>query len=162
MMLSSFFSHVTSGNSYSLDAALAHHAELIKAKAKAKDLPNIEAAFIMKNHVGCCLHYGMFLFKELREAGYEAYISITLEENLTTGEKNDSHVSVCYVKDDEMFIADPVATVKGSTEKQYDIPLGEFKKKHGTIWLYDPYGENGDMLFFEGFMAHPLKTFCAD
>lgn len=162
MMLSSFFSHVTSGNGYDLDSAITHQARLVQSKIKAKDLPSAMATFIMQNHVGCCLHYGMALFKEFREAGYEAYISITLEENLTTGEKTDSHVSVCYVKDDEMFIADPVATVKGSTEKQYDIPIEEFKEAHGTIWLYDPYGEYGDMLFFEGFLAHPLKTFSAD
>ena len=161
-MLAAFFSLVTSKNNYDLDRAIAHHAELTAAKVKAKDLPTVEAAFVMQNHVGCCLHYGMFLFKELREAGYEAYISITLEENLTTGEKTDSHVSVCYVKDGKMFIADPVEAVKGSKDMHYDIPIEEFKRIHGTIWLYDPYGENGGLPFFEGFLAHPLKTFSAE
>lgn len=162
MTISSLFSQVTSGNHYDIEKANAHHVEMTLAKVKAKDLPNIEEAFIKQNHTGCCLHYGMMLFKGLREAGLETYISITLEENLTTGEKDDNHVSVCYIKDGKMFIADPVATVKGSTEKQYDIPFEEFKKNHGTIWLYDPYGEHGDMLFFEGFIAHPLKTFSAN
>ena len=27
-----------------------------------------------------------------------------------------------------------------------------------TIWLYDPYGEYGNMLFFEGVLNHPIET----
>lgn len=162
MTILSLFSQVTSGNHYDIEKAIAHHAEMTNAKVKAKDLPDIEEAFIKQNNAGCCLHYSMFLFKLLREAGYESYLSMTLEENPVTGEKTDWHMSVCYMKDGEMLFADPVETVKGSTEKQYDISLEEFQKIQGTIWVYDPYGENGEMEFYKDFMFNPLKVFSAN
>ena len=33
----------------------------------------------------------------------------------------------------------------------WDIPIEEYFKNNGTIWIYDPYGEYGDKLFYNGF-----------
>ena len=125
----------------------------------AAEMPEIEAAFVAENHVGCCLHYGMTLFYKLRLLGIESYILITKEENPVTHEKTDNHVSVCYVQNGHKFIADPVETVKAHGKKYfYDIPIEEFLAQQGTIRIYDPYGEHGGELFFEEFLAHPIEV----
>lgn len=150
---------VVTNNHYDYERANQHHGELISQKVKAKDMPNIESAFIDENHCGCCLHYGMTLFKFLKEAGIDAYISITMEENPITHEMTDNHVSVYYIKDGNEYIADPVETVKSGKGEYFDIPIQEYYKNNGTIWIYDPYGEYGEELFYQGFLNHPIKIF---
>ncbi len=120
-------------------------------------MPSIESAFISENHYGCCLHYDMSLFKLLREAGIESYVSITMEENPVAHENTDSHVSVYYIKDGKEYIADPVETVKAGKGEYLDIPIEEYWATNRTIQLYDPYGEYGDKLFYGDFLNHPLR-----
>jgi len=153
------YKSVVEGNIYNYHKANEHHAMLFGAKAIAKDMPAIETEFISQNHCGCCLHYAMALFKIMREACVETYISITLEENPETGKKTDNHVSVCYVKDGKKYIADPVETVKSGKGEFFDIPIEDYFKANGTVWIYDPYGEYGNELFYQGFLNHPLETF---
>lgn len=153
------YKNVVTGNEYNYEKANEHHAMLIAAKTIARDMPEVETEFISKNHCGCCLHYGMALFKLMRDAGLEAYISITLEENPETGKMTDNHVSVCYVKDGKRFIADPVETVKTGEGEFFNIPIEEYSKANGTVWIYDPYGEYGNELFYQGFLAHPIDVF---
>ncbi|MBR3132656.1 MAG: hypothetical protein IKG42_01020 [Clostridia bacterium] len=157
--MKTMYKTVVTGNRYDYERANQHHGELISQKVKAKDMPSIESAFIDTNHCGCCLHYGMALFKLLREAGIDAYISITMEENPITHKMTDNHVSVYYVKDGKGYIADPVETVKSGKGENFDIPVQEYYDNNGTIWIYDPYGEYGEELFYQGFLNHPLKTF---
>ena len=153
------YKEVVTGNRYDYERANQHHVELTLQIVMAKDMPNIESAFIYANHCGCCLHYGMALFKLLREAGIDAYISITMEENPITHEMTDNHVSVYYIKDGKEYIADPVETVKSGKGEYFDIPVQEYYENNGTIWIYDPYGEYGEELFYQSFLNHPLKTF---
>lgn len=153
------YKKVVTGNEYNYQKANEHHAMLIEQKAVAKDMPKIETEFLTQNHYGCCLHFGMALFKIMRDAGLKTYISITLEENPITGQMTDKHVSVCYVKDGKRFIADPVETAKTGKGEYFDIPIEEYSKANGTVWIYDPYGEYGDELFYNGFLNHPIETF---
>lgn len=153
------YKEVVTGNVYDFDRANAHHGVLIAAKTLARNMPKVETEFISENHCGCCLHFGMALFKLMRDAGYEAYISITLEENPITHQMTDNHVSVCYIKDGKQYIADPVETIKTGKGDYFDITIEKYSKTNGTIWIYDPYGEYGDELFYEGFLNHPLRTF---
>ena len=122
-------------------------------------MPNIELEFISKHHYGCCLHFSMALFQLMKKAGMEAYISITLEANPVTFEITDRHVSVYYVVNNKGFIADPVEEIKSGKGDFSSIPIEKYLKEHGTIWIYDPYGEHGDELFFETFLNYPLDTF---
>ena len=78
------YEKVVTGNAYEYEKANAHHAVLTQAKTLAKDMPQVETEFISENHCGCCLHYSMALYKLMKEAGIEAYISVTLEENPVT------------------------------------------------------------------------------
>ena len=158
MNIKKYYNEVVTGNRYDLDGASKHNQEMITAKVKASDMPLIEKRFISQNHYGCCLHYGMTLFHILREHMIKCYIAITLEENPITHEKTDSHVSVCYIKDGKRYIADPVETVKAGKGEYYDIPIKYYMKEQGTIRLYDPYGVYGNLLFFEGFLNHPIET----
>ena len=153
------YEKVVTGNAYEYEKANAHHAVLTQAKTLAKDMPQVETEFISENHCGCCLHYSMALYKLMKEAGIEAYISVTLEENPVTKKLTDNHISVCYVKDGERYIADPVETAKTGKGEYFDIPIEEFAKVNGTIWIYDPYGEYGNELFYDGFLNHPLEIF---
>ena len=156
------YNEVVTGNKYDFEGATKHNGEMIAAKVKANDMPIIESRFVRENHLGCCLHYGMTLFKMLREHLVDCYIAITLEENPTTHQKTDNHVSVCYLKDGKWYIADPVETVKKGKGEYFDIPIDYYALTQGTIWLYDPYGEYGGELFFEGFLNHPIETFKVD
>ena len=63
------FYEVVTGNHYDLEEANKHTGDLIKKSVKAKDMPSTELKFIRKHHCGCCLHYGMALFKLMRDAG---------------------------------------------------------------------------------------------
>lgn len=150
---------VITGNKYDYEMASKHNYEMFSAKVKASDMPTIESCFVSNTHTGCCLHYGMTLFKMLREHLVDCYIAITLEENPTTHQKTDNHVSVCYFKDGKRFIADPVEAVKRGKGEYFDIPIDYYALTQGTIWLYDPYGEHSDELFFEGFLSYPIETF---
>lgn len=156
------FYEVVTGNHYDLKEASKHIDKLGKDKVKAKDMPSIEPKFIRKHHCGCCLHYGMALFKLMRDAGMECFISISREENPVTHEKTDKHVSVYYIKEGKAYIADPVEAVKTGTLGFAKIPLESFIKENGTVWIFDPYGENGDEEFFGSFMATPLATFTGE
>lgn len=71
------FYEVVTGNHYDLEEANKHTGDLIKKSVKAKDMPNTELKFIRKHHCGCCLHYGMALFKLMRDAGMKCFISIS-------------------------------------------------------------------------------------
>jgi hypothetical protein len=51
-----------------------------------------------------------------------------------------------------------VETVKAGKGEYYDIPIKYYMKEQGTIRLYDPYGVYGNLLFFEGFLNHPIET----
>lgn len=162
MNINKIYKEVVTGNKYDYEKATTHNNEMVSLKVKALDMPSIESEFVAKNHIGCCLHYGMTLFQKLREHSVECYISITLEENPATHKKTDSHVSVCYLKDGNRFIADPVETVKSGKGEYFDIPIETYRKEQGTIWLYDPYGEYGNELFFESFLTHPIETLKGD
>ena len=157
------FYEVVTGNHYDLEEANKHNDKLRKKdKVKAKDMPSTELNFIKEHHCGCCMHYGMALFKLMRDAGMKCFISISVEENPVTHEKTDRHVSVYYIKDGKEYIADPVEAVKTGTLDFTQIPLESFIRENGTVWIFDPYGEHGDEEFFSSFMATPLATFTGE
>ena len=157
------FYEVVTGNHYDLEEANKHNDKLRKKdKVKAKDMPSTELNFIKEHHCGCCLHYGMALFKLMRDAGMKCFISISVEENPVTHEKADMHVSVYYIKDGKEYIADPVEAVKTGTLDFTQIPLESFIRENGTVWIFDPYGEHGDEEFFSSFMGSPLATFTGE
>ena len=157
MSIEEIYNEVVTGGKYDFEVASKHNMEMFLADVKAADLPLIEANFVAQNHVGCCLHYGMALFAKLREQEVECYIAITKEENPTTHEKTDNHVSVCYLKNGKRYIADPVESVKGGKGLFFDIPIEEYNKENGTIWMFDPYGVDGNKLFFQEFLSHPIE-----
>ena len=82
--------------------------------------------------------------------------NIFREDELT--ESSVVKESLTTAKDGKRYIADPVETVKAGKGEYYDIPIDYYMKEQGTIWLYDPYGEYGNQLFFEGFLNHPIET----
>lgn len=153
------YNKVVAGNVYNYHRAYSHNLKLFKEKTVTKKMPGIELDFISKYHCGCCLHYGMALFKLMRDAGYEAYIAITAEENPITHDMSENHVSVCYIKNGQKFIADPFETVRSGKIKYFDIPIEKFAQINGTVKLYDPYGEYGNELFYENFLNYPIEIF---
>ena len=156
MNIERIYNEVVKGCTYDFETASKHNMEMISSDVKASELPHIEAKFVAENHVGCCLHYGMTLFAKLREQNIECYIAITKEENPITHQKTDNHVSVCYLKNGKKYIADPVETVKTGKGEYFDIPIDQYHEEQGTIWMFDPYGEYGNELFFKGFLSHPI------
>ena len=57
---------------------------------KANEMPETERMYVEANHVGCCLHYSMYLVSLLHEAGIKCYFTITPEED------GGNHCSVLY------------------------------------------------------------------
>ena len=162
-LIEKLYWEVIKGNRYDLDGAAQHNDELKALKVSAKDMPEAEAYFLKTNHFGCCLHYAMALYKALRDEQVKCFIAITLEENPETKKMTDMHVSVCYTKGGKRYIADPVESVKRGGKGQYfEIPIDYYGLTNGTIWLFDPYGEHGDELFFEDFLCHPMEIIKAD
>ena len=144
MNIERIYNEVVTGCKYDFEVASKHNMEMISSDVKASDLPHIEANF-------------MTLFAKLREQNIECYIAITKEENPNTHQKTDNHVSVCYLKNGKKYIADPVETVKTGKGEYFDIPIEQYHKEQGTIWMFDPYGEYGNELFFKGFLSHPIE-----
>lgn len=159
MNIREIYNEVVTGCTYDFEQASEHNGAMYSAGITAAQLPKVEAAFVAEHHVGCCLHYGMTLFYKLRQHNVECYIAVTKEENPVTHKKTDNHVSVCYLKKDgQKYIADPVETVKAQKGDFYDIPIKQYLAQNGKIWIFDPYGEYGGELFFNGFLSHPLEV----
>ncbi len=157
------YMEVITGNRYDPDGADWHNTEMKALKVLARDMPEAESYFLETNHFGCCLHYGMALFYKLRKLEVPCFIAITFEDDPVTGEQTDMHVSVCYTKDGDKYIADPVESVKRNGEgKYFDIPFDYYCLSKGMVWLFNPYGKHGDELFFEDFLCHPMEIIRAN
>lgn len=128
MDIQEIYNKVIEGSRYDYDVASAHHKILISQGVCAAEMPRIEEEYLKQNHVGCCLHFGMYLFKKMREQGYNCFIAITVEENPKTHEMTDNHVSVCYSEENEWFIADPVKTLKEGVDNCYKIPITDYNR----------------------------------
>ena len=159
MTVKEIYDIIVAGKKYDYVRATKHNDDMMENKVLAKDLPGIEEEFLSCSNYGCCLHYAMALFKRLYEAGFICYIAICLEENPQTHSLSDMHCSVYYIEGYKKFIADPVETVKGGKDDYSHIPFDHYHEMHGTIWLYDPYGEHGDKPFFTDFLCFPQKTY---
>lgn len=161
-IVSEAYSKIVHGSVYDLDAAQDHHKVLFGQGILAKDIPKAENEHVLSKRYGCCLEYSNALLHELHQAGINAKLAISLEENPVTKERTDSHVSV-FIQDDDgnSFIADPVETVKTHGEDMILVLLAEFQKLNGTVWIYDPYGENENLPFME-FMGYPEKTYSVE
>lgn len=152
------YDKVVQGNRYDAAKATQYNVVLGEAKTEAKIMPHAATTFVMLNHFGSDLHYALYLFWKLREYCIECYIAFTKDMNPAVNQKTYNHISVCYVQNGKRYIADPAETVKTGEDKFCGIPIEDYQKDHGTIKLYDPYGEHGSELFFEGFLDHPIET----
>ena len=61
-----------------------------------------------------------------------------------------NHVGCCLHYGMTLF----AKTGKG---EYFDIPIEQFLKEQGTIWMFDPYGEYGNESFFREFLSHPIE-----
>ena len=75
------YEKVVVGNRYDLSKAGEHTMSIINLGIKANKMPETERMYVETNHVGCCLHYSMYLVSLLHEAGIECYFTITPEED---------------------------------------------------------------------------------
>lgn len=157
-IIEELYAEVVDGMRYDYEIAQWDIKRMTDEEVKTKDLPEIVAYFIKENKVGCCLHFAMALYYKMQQAGIECYI-LTTEENLFDVNRTDNYVSVLYQNKEGWFIANPVATVKGSTENNLAIPEKEFVKKHKVSKLYVPYGMYRDLLFFKDFVDKPFGIF---
>ena len=151
-MIKSIYEKVTRGNTYDLAQAGEHTNSILYSGIKANQMPETERQYVEKNHVGCCLHYSMYLISLLHEAGIKCYFTITPEED------GGNHCSVLYYNEKgEKVIADPVMDVKGGTLfKNMSIPYDEFVEKaiRHEIAHYDLFGINGEEAFFPSFLPN--------
>ena len=63
------YEKVVVGNRYDLSKAGEHTMSIIYSGIKANQMPETERTYVEANHVGCCLHYSMYLVSLLHEAG---------------------------------------------------------------------------------------------
>lgn len=146
MSITKMYLEVVTGNMYDLEKANNHTRSIVGLGIKANQMPEIETEFVKKNHVGCCLHYAMYLIKLLHDEGIKAYLTTTPEED------GAMHASVLYYDEKgEKHIADPVADVKKGTGTQHMcIDYDEFVREaiRNEIAHYDLYGDYGEEEFF--------------
>ena len=88
----------------------------------------------------------------MHDAGIEAYLAITMTQDSLNGKKNKCYASVYYKLNDSWYVADPVEEIKEGIKDLFEIPLFVFRRKKGKMWIYNPYGENGEMEFFKEFL----------
>lgn len=134
------YEKVVVGNRYDLSKAGEHTMSIIYSGIKANQMPKTERTYVEAHHVGCCLHYSMYLVSLLHEAGIECYFTITPEED------GGNHCSVLYFDEKgDKFIADPVMDIKaGTVDKHMCIPYDEFVENaiRHEISHYDVFGIN--------------------
>ena len=144
------YEEVVVGNRYDLAQAGTHTSTLLNSGIKANQMPETEAAFVKENHIGCCLHYSMYLIALLHQAGVKCYFTTTPEED------GASHCSVLYFDEKgEKYIADPVMDVQnGTVDSHMCISYDEFVSKaiRNEISHYDLFGEYGEEAFFGEFL----------
>lgn len=157
MSIEKIYLQVIAGNHYDLALAGEHTARLYQEQRnqiRAKDMPKIEAEFVKTNHIGCCLHFSMYLIYLLKEENIECYLTTTPEED------GANHASVLYFDEEEgrYLIADPVEDIKKGTRSCYAIGYEAFKEKalnneikHFDLEVY------GDKLFFIDFLNYPME-----
>ena len=145
------YKKVVVGNRYDLPKAGEHTMSIMNSGIKANKMPETERMYVEANHVGCCLHYSMFLISLLHEEGKECYFTITPEED------GGNHCSVLYFDEKgNKVIADPVMDIKaGTIDKHMCIPYDEFVENaiRHEISHYDVFGINGEEAFFNEFLA---------
>ena len=146
MSIKEMYLEVVNGNIYNLEKANAHTMSIVGSGVKANQMPELEAEFVKENHVGCCLHYAMYLIKMLHDAGIKAYLTTTPEED------GAMHASVLYFDEKgDKHIADPVADIKkGTVTEHMCIDCDEFVREaiRNEIAHYDLYGNYGEEEFF--------------
>ncbi len=146
------YEKVVVGNRYDLSKAGEHTMSIIYSGIKANKMPETERMYVEANHVGCCLHYSMYLVSLLHEAGIECYFTITPEED------GGNHCSVLYFDEKgDKVIADPVMDIKaGTVDKHMCIPYDEFVENaiRHEISHYDVFGINGEEAFFNEFLSN--------
>ena len=150
MDIRNLYEEVVIGNKYDLSKAGEHTMSIIQSGIKAKEMPKVEEMFVKSNHVGCCLHYSMYLVSLLYDAGIECYFTTTPEED------GANHCSVLYFDEKgDKYIADPVMDVKeGTVDKHMCIKYEDFVRQaiRHEISHYDVFGNNGEEAFFDGFL----------
>lgn len=117
------------GYEYIVGASKGHEAccKAYQNNLKADDALKLvyQHMFVKRELSGCCLHWSICLLHLLRTHGY-------LNSGLIlTPEPNGSKVSVYYVDDGQLFVADIVEYIKGvvkSIEDISHIPYDEFVK----------------------------------
>ena len=113
--------------------------------------------FEMRELSGCCLHWSICLLHLLRSKGYQKCGLIL------SPEPNGMKVSVYYVDDGELFVADIVEYIKGAVKSIEDIshiPYDEFVKpfEADTIWLEDLDKVKIPLMDFIFFQLKPNTT----
>lgn len=128
-------------------------------KIMAAYVPPLEAQFIEDHHRGGSLQYALALFYKLRATKINCYVAMTGGTGAEHRTKAGKHVSVLYERGGSWFVADPGDIVRSGVKSidLYGIPSFYYLKKHGDIWLYDPYGENSNTEFFGKFLLKPEK-----
>ena len=106
---------------------------------------------------GCCLHWSLCLLYLLRSLGYRNCGLIL------TPEPNGMKVSVYYVDDDRLFVADIVEYIKGVVKNIEDIshiPYDEFVKSFSadTVCLIDLDKVKVPLMDFLFFQLHTNTT----
>lgn len=128
------------GYEYAVGASKGHDAccEAYQANLMADDALQVvyRHMFEMRELSGCCLHWSICLLYLLRSHGYRNCGLIL------SPEPNGKKVSVYYVDDGQLFVADIVEYIKGAVKSIEDIahiPYNEFVKPfaHDDIWLED-------------------------
>lgn len=137
--------------SFKMDLRSAEHLdkEAKAKKTKSKELPF--QSFMAKR--GASLQFAMGMIYILKRNGIKALLVVYRGEG-EFSEKPADHASVVYRDGLGLYIADFEAEDL-NMNKPYRIPLLEYRKKRGKLWIYDPYGKNGSLPFFEGFLKKP-------
>lgn len=132
--------------------------QLKEDKTSAGRVPVI--CYIKKK--GTSFQYSMAMYDRLMLTGIESYFGVYLGEGLYSESRKDNYAFVLYVENKGIFKKYYVADFEPQDPKDnildpVHIPLKQFKKLRGKLWIYEPYGDLKSLPIFDGFFKHPKK-----
>lgn len=160
-LIENCFLKVTQGNHYDLEEATRHQSTSGIFDMTVCDAVEEVKKFIKFRHLGCCLHYSIYLTSILEDFGIEARLA-TIPDDDENGTRTNLHACVWFMYDDEEYIADPVKALDDENGWAFCfIPLKEYMKTYlhnkESLSIYPPLNAEFNNKLFSSFLFTPER-----
>ena len=161
-LIKNCFKRTVAGNSYNLDKANSHQRESGIFSMSVHDAVMEIIRFLDVEHVGCCLHYSIFLTATLEDFGINARFA-TIPDDDNNGGRTHKHACVWFEIDGKEFIADPAKAIMTESGNVFCfMPIKKYMKSFlqegESLSIYAPLSANANNTNFTVFVSNPEAT----